>query len=428
MKLIKLSAIFIMAISLLAGCANSSEKDDNNADTASESTLESISESLTESISETKAPETEEEFHAAMINRSVFSLGNNYRIKKQIEKLKNNENVTIAYIGGSITEGVGGTAETCYAKRSFDKICELFGNTNSTYINAGLSGTPSVLGNIRLERDVLSNDPGIVFIEFAVNDGQDSTHKESYESMIYTIMENNPETAVILVFNRIESGYTCQENMSQTGERYSLPMISVNDAITPELDEGRLTWDEYSNDSSHPNDYGHELISEMIENFFTLEDNASPDEEAEIPSIPLNGIGFKDMTLVTSENISEENNLNITDTGGFTETNATVSGGFTGAYANNGTGESMKLSVNANSFFIIYKRNNSDTMGKAEVYLDGKKFTTINANDADGWGDPYSCLVIKYQSKKDMNIEIKIPDDSLDKNFEIVGFAYSENG
>jgi hypothetical protein len=44
-------------------------------------------------------------FYADMIARSLISSGNNYRTKQLLEKAANGEEVTIAYIGGSITEG-----------------------------------------------------------------------------------------------------------------------------------------------------------------------------------------------------------------------------------------------------------------------------------------------------------------------------------
>lgn len=419
----KMTALSAALAILLCGCGNG----DNSTDISS-AVENTESSEITEAVVETtKAPETDEEFHAAMIDRSLLSKGNNYRMKKVIEKLKNGEKTTFAYIGGSITEGVGASPVTCWAKLSFDGICEMFGNTNSEYINAGLSGTPSVLGNIRAERDILQYAPDAVFIEFAVNDAQDNTHKESYESLIHTILTNYPETAIILVFNRTEQGYTCQQHMSALGEYYSLPMISVNDAISAEFDGGRMTWDDYSNDSSHPNEYGHTLLAEMAENLFSAVDGDETDEPADIPAMPLNGVSFDNMKMITPEELSASDDFVITDMGGFTETNASVSGGFSTAYANNGEGTPMKLHISGNSFFIIYKRNNSADMGSIDVSVNGAKLMTVNANDTDGWGDPYAAQIVKFQSPKDMDIEISMTADTIGKQFEIVGFGYSKN-
>lgn len=52
------------------------------------------------------------DFYNEMIKNSLISTGNNVRIKKVIEKAKNGEDVTIAYIGGSITEGANANPNT----------------------------------------------------------------------------------------------------------------------------------------------------------------------------------------------------------------------------------------------------------------------------------------------------------------------------
>ena len=63
-----------------------------------------------------------------MIAGSLVSTGNNYRLKKVIEKCKRGEEVTIAYIGGSITQGAGAKPinTKCYAYRSYEAFCKLF--------------------------------------------------------------------------------------------------------------------------------------------------------------------------------------------------------------------------------------------------------------------------------------------------------------
>ena len=66
-------------------------------------------------------------------------------------------------------------------------------------------------------------------------------------------------------------------------------------------------------------------------------------------------------------------------------------------------------------------------MGKFEVYINGKKAAAINTNQKDGWGDPYAFKVIKWQETKDMEIEIRPAEDSLDKNIDILGIGFSTN-
>ena len=413
----------VLSALILTACGNTANED---ADTSSADTSASQTELSEETSETTKAPETEEEFHQAMIARSVLSTGNNTRLKAKLQQLRDGTDTTISYIGGSITYGVGATPETCWAKLSFNDIAEKYGTgSNAHYINAGISGTPSVLGNLRAGRDIPDSD--IVFIEFAVNDAQDKLHKESYESLVKTLLTQDNAPAVILVINRTMEGYSCQEYMSQIAERYGLPVISVNDAITAEIDGGRMTWEDYSADKAHPNPYGHTLIEEMVDNMFDVIDNEEPDEEYTVPEAPVFDTPYMNAKLATPENAEDNQDFSITELGEFTPINGGVYG-FDTSYAHDGNSEgSMKIKLKASSFFIVYKRNNSDTLGSIDVYLDGEKLKTINANDPDGWGDPYAVQVIKFQKSKDMDIEIKMSEGSEDKEFYIFGIGYINN-
>ncbi len=418
-KKILCSALALLMTVSLCSCGAPNDPAEQPADdTAASVSSETVSEATA------KAPETPEEFHAAMVNRSLYSLGNTARLKEKIEKARSGEKITIGYIGGSITEGLTAGKEKCYAKLSADLFGEMFG-TEVNCVNAGLSGTPSNLGVLRLDRDILSHSPDIVFVEFAVNDGQDKIAKESYESLVKTVLAQDNAPAVILLFNVIESGYTAQQHMKEIGDFYELPMISAADALTCEFDEGRMVWDDYSDDGSHPNIDGHQLLCEFIGNLYSAADNAPDSPAYELKAGYKFGTPYYNARMITPVSDTDEN-ITISETGSFVP----MSGGTTGfneSWKWDGSDTPLKLDLNANAFFIIYKRNNSDSCGAFDVYLDGKKVKTINTNQKDGWGEAFSEQVIKFQSIKDMQIEIRPSEGSENKSIEILGFAYSQN-
>ncbi len=260
----------------------------------------------------------EEQIHRDMVERSLVSLGNTYRLDNKIAKAADGGTVTVAYLGGSITEGIGAPdKESCYAKLSFDALSEVYGG-NFEYVNAGVSGTPSILGNLRVQKDVLDYSPDIVFLEFAVNDGMEQIYKESYESLIRTILKQDNEPAVILLFTVTKTGHTCQPHMSELGEYYQLPMISVPDAIQPEIDAGRMTWEDYSADEAHPNAEGHKLVAEFIANYFfhvTIRDLADP--LYQMPVLPKFGNPYESAFLAEADYDDSNENLHISETGSF---------------------------------------------------------------------------------------------------------------
>lgn len=408
-KIMMIGAAVLSAAMLLTACGEAAQY--ISSDTAAVTETEA-----------SKAPETPEEFQAAMISRSLYSLGNPSRLKAKLKQAQAGEEMTVAYIGGSITRGETAGAEGCYAKLSYNYIAEKYGTyDNVKYVNAGVSGTPSVLGNLRLQKDVLDHNADIVFVEFAVNDAQDNTHKESYESLVRTVLTQDNAPAVILLFNRTANGYTAQEYMKEIGEYYSLPMISAADALTPEFDEGRMTWEDYSDDQSHPNAEGHKLLCSFIENLLTQAENA-PDEEYTLPPAYRFGYPFMDSQLVTPEAPTAEL-ISLTDTGSFEAVEQGATDFPTSWKLSDGGTEPLKFKATASSVFVLFKRNNSDTMGSFDVYINGAKVKTIHSNQKDGWNEPYSELAIKFQTVKDMDIEIRPSEGSEDKNITILGVA-----
>ena len=71
----------------------------------------------------------------------------------------------IAYLGGSIT------AQPGWRVKSLIHFQRAYPQATFEEINAAIGGTGSDLGVFRLQQDVLSKAPDLLFIEFAVNDG-----------------------------------------------------------------------------------------------------------------------------------------------------------------------------------------------------------------------------------------------------------------
>ena len=107
-------------------------------------------------------------FTQEMIERSYLAAGNTERLQRAIDKARNGEDVSIVYLGGSITEGSAASPQKtkCYAYLSAQIFAEKFmaDKSHLKYHNAGISGTPSLLGVTRCEKDVLAYNPDIVFV------------------------------------------------------------------------------------------------------------------------------------------------------------------------------------------------------------------------------------------------------------------------
>lgn len=350
--------------------------------------------------------------------RSNLSLGNTRRLQQALAKMNRGEEVKVAYLGGSITEGYLVNSRQNYAYKTTRWLQKTFQNENIRGVNAGLSGTSSTIGLLRVQQDVIEEQPDLVFVEFAVNDANDTTSKMMYESLVKRLLESESAPAVVLIFTVLESGYTCEEHMSAVGEAFRLPMISVNASLEPEFTSGSMVWADYSLDSSHPNNDGHTMIAEFIEYLIAqviVKDTL--DEEMNYSGCKALGAPYTEMNFYNTKN------LYASDLGGFVEANSDISHFPNDWIWNKNGGGSLKFSMSGRNLIMLYKENSGTNMAKAEVYVDGKLKTTVDGYSEDGWNNPQTALIINDVNEGEHEIEIKITEDSAVKNFHILGFG-----
>lgn len=365
----------------------------------------------------------EDVYTAEMVERSLTAVGNTERLHRAIEKAQQGEEVSIVYLGGSITEGAAAKPQQtkCYAYLSAQLFAEKFMTDPAKlkYHNAGISGTPSLLGITRCEQDVLAYAPDIVFVEFAVNDGSDTESRWAYESLVRKLLESNTQPAVILVFTVLEGGYNGQGHMQPIGKHYDLGMISVKDAIWPEIQKGAMKWSDYSSDYAHPTTRGHAFIAELIGHYF----DAAAQTPAEPYVVPENfkyGIPLANLTNIRPGDAA------ILSTGSFPHGTAKCYSYSTGwrHLAIAGGTEPMVLQLTSAYMTIAFKQEPKTSMAQVEVWVDGKLNTSINGYAANAWGNVVTELVY-LGTKAEHTIEFRIKEGDENKNFYLLDIGYA---
>lgn len=432
----KFLSIFTAASMLLAMTACSSPADSSASDSSSAAdssasaaqTAESsqpVQQESSETGESSAAPTAEADDartdYEKMVDRSLLSVGDMTRMSDVFQKAQNGEDITVAYIGGSITEGYNAGTTEFYAKTCTDLLQGYFPDITVTGVNAGISGTPSLLGNLRLERDVLSADPDIVFVEFAVNDGQEADYKNAYESLVRTLLTQEKDIAVVLLFTVLDSGYTCQEHMSKIGANYDLPMISVHDSVYEEIEAGRMTWQDYSNDQSHPNAYGHKCITDFVDNYYqkvlpvVAENVGEVSKELPDPVFSAKYMNMHYMDSATMDGVELD---------GFEQYD--THGSFHNGWMYRGTdGGSMKFTVDCSVLEMVFKANNSDKYGTADIYVDGEKVKSVVSNMSDGWNNPVTAYLIDNDFSAEHTVEIRM-EGGVTQAFFVMAFGYCD--
>lgn len=202
---------------------------------------------------------------AVLSARALVSGGEDVRLRRLLDKAQRGEPVTVGVIGGSITQGASATKEEWrYGNRVAAWWRERFSKADARLVNAGIGATGSDYGALRAQRDLLSHQPDLVIVEYAVNDANTRAAAETLEGLLRQILQQPNQPAVVLLFMMDQQGHNAQEWFAKVGAHYHLPMVSYRDALWPEIEAGRLRWSDISPDAVHPNDRGHAYAARFV--------------------------------------------------------------------------------------------------------------------------------------------------------------------
>ena len=203
-------------------------------------------------------------------NRPITVLqGENFeRLVKCMERAARGEELTIGFLGGSITQGaVVSKDEFMYAYRSYEWWVKNFPQATFHYVNGGIGGTSSHFGVARAQKDLLMYQPDVVVVDFSVNDVVDDDCpdpllQETYEGLMRKILKAPSKPAVVALYNVFfDTGMTAEEMHMAVNKQYGISGASMKDSIYAQLQKGCIYRLAMSHDGLHPNDLGHEMVA-----------------------------------------------------------------------------------------------------------------------------------------------------------------------
>ena len=360
-----------------------------------------------------------------MLKESLVYRGDTSKVKRVIEKAYRGEDIVVAFLGGSITQGCNATNhENCYANKTYLWFKNRFPEINVKYINAGIGATGSIIGVHRVEEQVLSKNPDIVFLDFAVNDKDNKYNKIAYDSLIRRILSHNSKPALIEVFMSTDVLENVQEQQVEIGKRYDVPMVSFRDAIRNEINDGKLKWSEVASDEVHPNDKGHEIISELLINLLESidKDEDIKEKEDSLCGQPVFGEDYIKGQIMNANDVEVICNSGfIVDTEGFQ--------GFKNGWKINTTSYKervLKIEVKGKNIFLLYKKLIKDNAGSFDIKVNGKYIKNIDCYFENGWGDYSETEILIEGDKIDKyTIEILVDSNNINKEIYIMGLLVS---
>ncbi len=224
-------------------------------------------------------------------NYSSFIKNRGNDLSNTFTKLKNGETVNVIYFGGSVTNGHGASnaEKTSWRALVGGWFVENFPSASVNNINASYGSTSSMFGSYRLKHDVISQNPDLIFIEFAINDFYDNQSRAlsqeeaamRYETIVRQIRTQIPDCDIVTVLttemgciptNKDGGLHKQAQGHEDVSITYNIPSIHIGRALADKMPYSNYdsAWKQYMIDSVHPNDAGHNfyfgVIKEYLEN------------------------------------------------------------------------------------------------------------------------------------------------------------------
>lgn len=311
-------------------------------------------------------------------------------LENTLYQLKHNKKLTIGYFGGSITEGMPAPGNTVmsYRIQVNEWFRQQYPDAEIKEIQAAISATGTLLGMHRCENDLLSGDPDLIFIEFAVNDyGLRSYEQltEQVETILRKIYIRNPYTDVVFLYttmkeicDSLEKGgeYTSRSAHTAVAHHYGLPMIDMGTVMWAEILRNDGDFLRYTSDTIHPNAAGYALYSDTICRYLVHWLNM------DVPNEPKK-IVFPEKTLCDKlhmdAHIEDCTQLAHLELDGFSVSGKSLCGRYPGYIESNIPGDSFSFTFTGeNAGFYWMMANDS---GDVLVSVDGREEITISSWD-----------------------------------------------
>ena len=375
------------------------------------------------------------EYHQ-MISRSFLCAGNNARIQSFLRRARAGEDVTVAFLGGSITQGAGAVPlqENCYARVTWQGLQERYGKT-IRYIRAGVGGTPSETGLMRYDRDITRDgkvQPDLVVLEFAVNDAGDETEGVFYESLVRHILKAPNHPGVILLFAVFANDWNLKRRLAPIGYRYQLPMVDVLEAVSPQFtgENPVITKRQYFYDVYHPTNLGHRIMADCLLHLIDRLDGQQPEQEPEEYIPPYYGRDYENLVLLDRKDTLPDC---VITPGSFTETDRELQAVpldldsrntpmFPYNWSKGAGQEPFVLELTCRRLVLEFKDSGDAGFGSALVTIDGEKQRILDPTEA-GWVHCHTTVLFNRQESARHRVEITMAPGSEGKKFTILGFG-----
>ena len=331
-------------------------------------------------------------------------------------KLTAHRELTIGFMGGSITDGsVGGTEAICWRNQITGWFSDNFPEAKINPIKASMGGTDTYLAVFRMNTALLDvATPDLVFIEYATNDYHEGNNFRSsarqLESIILKLRNANPNVDIVVIFSFKNFG---------TG---------VN--VTQSLDNnGNPTANSFTSDNIHLTELGHNYYTNYLTEIIGKEIIARVPEKVAQTEFKAHKMPekFHNNTLENSYMVTEmedyitENTTFTKNEGEFSWVTDRFPNSYIGTY-NNNSGDIFEFKFTGTECGIVYAMVGDNAHIRYRVDSGVWHYPTLKLTGGNG-NNPKVYRLFQGLENGEHTVTIEVlgtkPDDSIGYNFRI---------
>lgn len=347
----------------------------------------------------------------------IIHPGNNDRIKKAFSR----DRIKLTFLGTSITIGYSssGFVKDCYPKVIAELLHSSYPDKTIEFNNLGISGVNSSYGLLQTEQHLHEEQPDLIIVEYAVNEGKDYSYINTYESLIRNLLQLESKPAVLILAVISHTYYSCGDFMSEIGVHYDLPVIGLHNAIPDYIAKGYLRWEDYSDDDVHANNEGHRLLADCLYYAIDLAMTTDRNPPYRIPeqccyAAPFEGLALMDFHQSQSMNGTFQ--IQPTqDYGLILEHKLSPAGTVS-------TLPFLTFQCRCRAMIAAFEQSNDIQYGILRVLVDGKEVCLLKGYSIFGWNNPVSQILFTSEEKAMHTIEFHMTEP--DKMFRILQLGW----
>ena len=347
-----------------------------------------------------------------LIARSLVSAGT----RADWAVIHQKKQISLAFMGGSVTQAYanGSYIPNPYPKVISEKLNAL--GFDADFPVCADAGMDTLTGCLLSDEFVLSRNPDVVFLEYAINETTLRHSAEHFESLIRHLLQSACRPTVCLLLMRNANDYSCASFMRPMAEHYGLPCIDMREALNQALDAEEIAWSDFADREGHPHQEGHLFLADCVMNLFGEAFKAKTEFQPDLPlPEPWISAPFTDLRRIETDRNSEE----VTVPKDY-PVSARAIQFFHPAWDISPENGTWIMQCRCRAIVIFYETHFRPEFGSCKVLLDGKPVRhplleggILQTHTIYGWGNARNIVLLNQTEPSDHTITMEPIEKSV---------------